>query len=945
MNKKLLVLPVLALAVGMMTGCTKDDVKALQDHDAEQDSRLDALENDVNGMKNQISALQTEMNAKIQEAKDDYGAKVNAINAQIADDEAKLVGITNNFAEEKAALQADYAAKIKAVDDKYAPLMETANGKIAALETNLAAAQQAITAQITELVQADAGLRSDLTALQTTFQSKLQEINAAIQANADDILDLQDRLDLDEADLDEVYAAVQALYEDIAAFGDWLTDGQVTDLDSLYTVLLYTEYLSWNYTDYYLDPVKEDLADLSEYVDALVEYVQSLGNQASDAITALSESLTDLSEFVEEFYGEFEDSMEELGAVLQEMDGSIGGLLEDIADIEGEIEIERQRISALEELEAADKAELQQDLQDAVEALEDALNAEAEALQAEIDELNLQLEALSNDLYDTIDYLNAYYQNDINYIVDNLGGLLDIPVYEVTFDPNYESIDSVPEQIVVKVLKGDKVEAPDIEREGYVLKNWLLDGDDDKPWVFYGYVVTEDMELYANWELDGVHEVDYLNPTVLSESTLEQEGVTRYPLDGADGFVEIRDYAPEFYVSMVDTPDGATSALYGTLLHGALKVGDRVAIQCNDSYYTRIIYREIDSIFDFNEGYVDFALPTGSDDYELFFNDNCEAADIAATDALVCLEGQQIYSQTFYGTFHAEKPFDTSSESLSLKQVHNVGSESIRTVALGMMDGGSNTVNAGEDREDAIMQFTYRQYTFIRKGTKVPVYIYGTSDLCGFFEVEDYDIVSYLEYQLYNYNTLEFFGVRSQEIFGDSLGNVSMSPMAAFADSIGGSYKPDVDFYDLDKPLARDFEDWDAVYDQHDSADNADHSKVFTVFYDYYDNLLCVNLSGNGVQYAGSGTVSYFIFQPTQLLDIEFEDAALISFLKNDHTTSECKYKGVWLFSWVNGQFVQGERIYNFDNLPNGAFIGLGNAGGIFPTDCTTVDAIFYLGI
>ena len=924
MNKKLLVLPVLALAVGMMTGCTKDDLKALQDHDAEQDSRLDALENDVAGMKNQITALQTEMNTKIQEAKDDYGAKVTAINAQISAHEAKLAGITVSFAEEKAALETAYKAEAKAVDDKYAPLMAEANQNIAAFQSALTTAQQQFTAQLQALAAKDTELEGTISTLTTNFTNALTALQTSVQSNAAAITALQGRMDGAEEQLATLAEFLEKFNQDLA---DFFAMFRADDMDGIFDAL----YLCISFADYYIGEAEANIEALSAHVDELEE-------EANGAFEELYESLSELAASVNDFRDGYLADMEELGATLQEMDGSIGGLLEDIADIEGEIEIERQRISALEELEAADKAELQQDLQDAVEALEDALNAEAEALQAEIDELNLQLEILSNDLYDTIDYLNAYYQNDINYIVDNLGGLLDIPVYEVTFDPNYESIDSVPEQIVVKVLKGDKVEAPDIEREGYVLKNWLLDGDDDKPWVFYGYVVTEDMELYANWELDGVHEVDYLNPTVLSESTLEQEGVTRYPLDGADGFVEIRDYAPEFYVSMVDYPDSATSALYGTLLHGVLRVGDRVAIQCNDSHATRIIYEEIESIFDFNEGYVDYALPGGGYDIQLFFKDYGEAANNAATDALVCLEGQQIYSQTFYGTFHAEKTFDTSSESLSLKQVHNVGSESIRTVALGMMDGGSDTVNAGEDREDAIMQFTYRQYTFIRKGTKVPVYMYGTSDLCGHFEVEDYDIVSYLEYQLYNYNTLEFVAVQSQEIFGDSLGNVSMSQMAAFADSISDTYKPDANFYDLEKPLARDFEDWDAVYDQHDSADNADHSKVFTVFYEYYDNLVYANL-GQSVQYYVSGSERYFVFRLAQPMDLDCEDIFRIHIVTTNGSEMDCNFKTIYSFADTGSQLVKGEQLSSTVGVEG--YIGLYMANGSWPNEPSEIDAMF----
>ena len=65
-------------------------------------------------------------------------------------------------------------------------------------------------------------------------------------------------------------------------------------------------------------------------------------------------------------------------------------------------------------------------------------------------------------------------------------------VHTVTFDTHGGS--DIPPQYVPH---GEKATEPDIPtRPGYTFDGWTYQG---KPWVFYGYVVTEDMTLDANW--------------------------------------------------------------------------------------------------------------------------------------------------------------------------------------------------------------------------------------------------------------------------------------------------------------------------------------------------------------------------------------------------------------------------------------------------------------
>ena len=52
---KLFVLPFLAMAIGTLSSCTKDDIKALQDKDIDLQSQIDGLKEEVAGLKNQIT--------------------------------------------------------------------------------------------------------------------------------------------------------------------------------------------------------------------------------------------------------------------------------------------------------------------------------------------------------------------------------------------------------------------------------------------------------------------------------------------------------------------------------------------------------------------------------------------------------------------------------------------------------------------------------------------------------------------------------------------------------------------------------------------------------------------------------------------------------------------------------------------------------------------------
>ena len=291
---KLFVLPFLAMAIGTLSSCTKDDIKALQDKDIDLQSQIDGLKEEVAGLKNQITDLKTELATKVQEVKDDYGAKIKAANDEITADKAALATLTSTYNTEKAALEAALRAEIKAVDDKYAPLVQALQADVAGLK-----------AEDTRL----AGLISDL--------------ESALGGDTSDL----------EAKINNVNTALEALKT------------------------------------------------------ALKDY--------------------DLS------------------------NPSVKGVADKVAAVDA-------RVDALSSQAAADKAELSTDYNAKINALSSTVSANYSHFENEIDNLQDQIDDLNDELAAKVLELQNDYNAKINALTERVAALEDVPVYTVTFDPNYD---------------------------------------------------------------------------------------------------------------------------------------------------------------------------------------------------------------------------------------------------------------------------------------------------------------------------------------------------------------------------------------------------------------------------------------------------------------------------------------------------------------------------
>ena len=515
MKKKFLILPLLALSVGALSGCTKDDlaafqsqanedIEALKAEDSNLQSQIDEIKGDVASLKSQIASLKTELEGKIDEAKADYNAKVQAAQGKIDENKAAIQTLSTNFQTKEAELKAELEAEIAGVDAKYEGYITGENGindQIAALQAALEAAQAAI--------------QEDLDALAAYDESFYAEY---------------------VSDYNSFVNAVNSLYQMIQTLNTNLTT------------------LSQKHDS--------DLVELTNALNAAQEEI-------SQAIASVRSDLDDLSGALDDAYEELENDIIDLGNWL--------------SNVEGDLEVLTDRVNSLEAQIVQEKAAIQADYNEKIDDLRDEMNAEAFNLQCEIDELEDLIEMYAVDLQDQIDDLVDYFGGLIDGLTDRIGDLEDVPVYTVTFDLNYDLWDgTIPEKHTVQVLKGDKVEEYLPARPGMTLTEWTYE-DTGKPWSFFGYVVTEDMELHAQWEAEegATHTYDYANPKVFEKETLEKAGHVRYRCTAHSGgscYIDVREKAGKTFIAGTYS---TSSNIYfrGVIEQGRFYVGQTVTLQ------------------------------------------------------------------------------------------------------------------------------------------------------------------------------------------------------------------------------------------------------------------------------------------------------------------------------------------------------------------------------
>ena len=126
----------------------------------------------------------------------------------------------------------------------------------------------------------------------------------------------------------------------------------------------------------------------------------------------------------------------------------------------------------------------------AVEAVSYELDSDGNLIVTYSDGSNENLGPLGSSLINGIETISV--SDDGYYIINGIKtDIVAKESYTVKFDAGYSI--NIPDQ---KVLEGNKVTRPEIERTGYTLDGWFCNGEE---WRFNSDVVLNNMELEAEW--------------------------------------------------------------------------------------------------------------------------------------------------------------------------------------------------------------------------------------------------------------------------------------------------------------------------------------------------------------------------------------------------------------------------------------------------------------
>ena len=282
-KSKLFILPFLAMSIGALSSCTKDDISALQEKDDDLQSQIDSLKDEVAGLKNQITDLQTEMGTKINEAKADYNAQINALKDEVAEDKAALATFKTDYASDKAALKTELEAEIKAVDDKYAPLVKALQDDV----VDLKAEDTRLAGLIADLEDALGDDTSDL-------ETKINNVNTALEALKTALKDY----DVSDPSVKGVADKVAAVDAKVDALSSQAAADKA-ELSADYTAKLNALDTAYKAADAALSQrIENNLDSIGDLEEELANQVTALRNDYTAKINALTERVAALEEVV-----------------------------------------------------------------------------------------------------------------------------------------------------------------------------------------------------------------------------------------------------------------------------------------------------------------------------------------------------------------------------------------------------------------------------------------------------------------------------------------------------------------------------------------------------------------------------------------------------------------------------------------------------------------------
>ena len=327
------------------------------------------------------------------------------------------------------------------------------------------------------------------------ISSRFDDLQSQIDEIKTEIVNLQTQISSLRHDMMEANSAIRTEY-----------DGKISDINEQITSL--ENQLDELDKQYQED--KEALTnDYTSQVNDLKDYIDGKISELNDAISELNQQLTQLSEKHDADIQALSDDYSQKIAALSEADLEARKALEDDynskidalnqafteaqTSLQNQITTNKNAIETFASNYLTEKAALELDYNTKISNLTTTYQAKVAEIEGSIATCNSNITTLQTEMNAALLANQNDYNSKINSLTNRVAALEAETYHTVTFD---SALGSHVEDQIIK--HGEKVTMPvDPTRPGFTFEGWTYNGN---PWVFYGYVVTEDMTLTANWE-------------------------------------------------------------------------------------------------------------------------------------------------------------------------------------------------------------------------------------------------------------------------------------------------------------------------------------------------------------------------------------------------------------------------------------------------------------
>ena len=393
-------------AISTLTGCSKDEIAGVKNGLQEQ---IDEINQQIEDLKNEITALRGEMDESISEVSAEFTKKINEINGQIDELETQLNQLKAQHEKDKGEIIADYNNKLDDLQNSY--------------DTHIGSLQDEINTNKAAIESLTAKHNEDKAALEADYN---QKINALAASEVEARVALKTELENSLNELDQEYSANMALLQQaISTNSDAITTlttkhnedkaELIQDYTNKINALEASELEARNALKLELE---QQLAELQEDYEKTVAELQSAISANKDAINLLSNKLTkDLAAVIADYTKQIKDLGEDEQEAREKLEKELNEQIEaleaefalQIDALQSAINANTDAITNLVNKHNQDKAAIEADYNEKINNLEEdeleARNALKEALEAEIASLeasfaesvlNLQTQITSN---------------------------------------------------------------------------------------------------------------------------------------------------------------------------------------------------------------------------------------------------------------------------------------------------------------------------------------------------------------------------------------------------------------------------------------------------------------------------------------------------------------------------------------------------------------------